>query len=143
MDDGDDEILKAIKRNVKTHLTLLREKKFAELRKFLDETYSAKPAQRHAYECEVLWEEGKQDQALEETVARLKSGDYNVNHIILCATYAWKLRRKDVADYLGLSFKSKELETSSVVLAQFVYRDLNGLEISEDMRHTAWMLGVG
>ena len=47
-----------------------------------------------------------------------------------------------MADYLGLSFKSKELETSSVVLAQFVYRDLNGLEVSDEMRHTAWMLGA-
>ena len=120
MDEGDDEILGDIKRNVKIRMTLLREKTFAELRKFLDETYGAKPDQRHAYECEVLWEEGKQDQALEETVGRLKSSDYNVHHIILCATYAWKLRRKDVADYLGRSFKSKELETSSVVLAEFV-----------------------
>jgi len=142
MDEGDDEILRVIKRNVEMRMTLLREKKFAELRKFLDETYGAKPDQRHAYECKVLWEEGKQDQALDEAVNRLKSGEYNVHHIILCATYAWKLRRKDVADYLGLSFKSKELETSSIVLAQFVYRELNGLEVSDEMRHTAWMLGA-
>jgi len=142
MDEDGGEILGVIKRNVEVHMTLLRERKFAELRRFLDETYGAKPDQRHAYECEVLWEEGKQSQALEEAFNRLKSGDYNVNHIILCATYAWKLRRKDVAEYLGLSFKSKELETSSVVLAQFVYRDLNGLEVSDEMRHTAWMLGA-
>lgn len=143
MNEDDDQILSVIERNVETRMTLLRERKFAELRNFLDETYGAKPDQRHAYECQVLWEEGRRGEALDEAFNRLKSGDYNVNHIILCATYAWKLRRKDVADYLGQSFKSKELETSSLVLAQFVYRDLNGLEINEDMRHTAWMLGAG
>ena len=49
MDEGDDEILRVIKRNVEMRMTLLREKKFAELRKFLDETYGAKPDQRHGY----------------------------------------------------------------------------------------------
>ncbi len=43
MDEDDDEILSVIKRNVETHITLLRERKFAELRRFLDETYGAKP----------------------------------------------------------------------------------------------------
>ena len=56
-------------------------------------------------------------------------------------TYARRLADAPEA-VKGLSFKSKELETSSVVLAQFVYRDLNGLEVSDEMRHTAWMLGA-
>jgi len=140
MDDGDD-TLQVIIRDIETRSALLKQKKFAEARAFLDGRYGAYSNMRHAYECEILWEEGKHDEALDQAHNRLMSGDYNVMHIIHCAVYAWRLRRKDVADYLG-SFKSKERETSSVVLAQFVYRDLNGLEVSDEMRHTAWMMGA-
>ncbi|BCG80468.1 hypothetical protein [Mesorhizobium sp. 113-3-3] len=115
----------------------LREKDYNGLREFLDEAYGVGTVRRHVAECQVMWEEGRRDEAIDEIVYKLRGDSYSVMHIILASEYALKLRRLDVADFLEFSFKSKFLEKSSILAAKFVYRELNGIESSEDMKDAA------
>jgi hypothetical protein len=136
-DDEEDEYLEKIRASIQHRMLLTREKRYDELRSVLDEEFGKDTDVRHAHECEVIWDEGQKDRALNEVIARLKSGNYVIIHLFLGASYAYKLNRVDIADYLKNSFVSKYDETSSIDLIDFVHSTLHGIEPSEALKRTA------
>lgn len=53
---------------------LRREKRYDELRSVLDEEFGKDTDVRHAHECEVIWDEGQKDRALDEVITRFNQG---------------------------------------------------------------------
>jgi len=119
---------------------LIREKRFEELSSLLDDMYGKDSDQRHARECEITWEKGDRERALDEIISRLEGGSYTVSHIIMAARYTFVLKRIDAADFLKLRFKSKFDEESSQLFIEYVYNSLRNLPTDSDMNNVAKMM---
>ncbi|MFB9985672.1 hypothetical protein ACFSQQ_12060 [Mesorhizobium kowhaii] len=73
-DDEADEHYEKFRATYAHRERLRREKRYDELRSVLDEEFRKDTDVRHAHECEVIWDEGQKDRALNEVITRFNQG---------------------------------------------------------------------
>lgn len=116
---------------------LLKSERFEELESFLDDIYGTDTDQRHAEACDVLWERGERDKALENAVARLMAGNYTISHVFMDARFAHDMHRIDIADFLYNRTTLKNDEESSKKLIEYVFKKLNNIHVDHDLEINA------
>lgn len=141
MNDSDENsVLATIRDEVRTKLRLLKEGRFDELEAFLDRVYGVGSDGRHASGCEILWDKGERERALQELVSRLQSGNYVISHVTLAARYTFYLKSLPDSEFLYSGFVSKFEEESSQLLIAYVYNTLRGMPASESQDEVARLM---
>ncbi|WP_322414113.1 hypothetical protein [Mesorhizobium huakuii] len=137
-DDGDH--ITDIRSFLKKRDELVRSGSLDQVRVLLDERYGKDTNQRHAAECELKWDCGYREEALQDSIYRLKCGEYTVDHILMATRYSLILNNIHNINYLYNSFKSNINETSSIYFIEYAYRKLNNMEIDDNLKRIGWMM---